>query len=168
MKIRNMVHCAMIAALLAVCAWLAVPVGNAAITMQTFGVFLSLFLFGGQKTAAAILVYLLLGGVGLPVFSGFRGGLGVLLGPTGGYVWGFLAMSLVYWVSERVWKKPVLSCILGLLVCYAVGTVWYAFAYMAEGGLFAILLQCVVPYLLPDAVKLLLAWILCRRLKRHI
>lgn len=168
MKIRNMVYCAMIAALLTVCAWLAVPVGSAAITMQTFGVFLSLFLFGGKKTVAAILVYLFLGGVGLPVFSGFRGGLGVLLGPTGGYIWGFWVMALLYWLTKRVWKKPVLSCVLGLLACYTVGTVWYAFAYMTVGGLFAILLQCVLPYLLPDAAKLFLAWMLYRRLKRHI
>ena len=80
MKVRNMALCALFAALLAVCAWLAIPVGDTAFTMQTFGVLLTLGLLGGRWGSVSILLYLLLGLVGLPVFSGFQGGFGVLLG----------------------------------------------------------------------------------------
>ena len=161
-KLRNLVRCGCCAALMAVCAWLAVPVGDSSFTMQTFGLFLTLLLLGGGKGTAACIVYLLLGAVGLPVFSGFQGGPGVLLGPTGGYLWGFLVLCLCYWAL----KKPLgelVAMILGLLLCYVCGTVWF---YVAYGGNFwAVLLKCVVPYLLPDAIKLLLALTIRKRIR---
>jgi hypothetical protein len=79
----------MLVAILCVCGWLTVPVGDSVLTMQTFGVFLTLYQLGGRRGTGTIIVYLLLGAVGLPVFSGFRGGLGMLLGATGGYLLGF-------------------------------------------------------------------------------
>lgn len=162
MKLRNTVRCGCCAALMAVCAWLAVPVGDIAVTMQTFGVFLSLMLLGGGKGTAACTVYLLLGAVGLPVFSGFQGGLGVLLGPTGGYLWGFLALSLCYWAL----RKPlgdIVAMILGLVLCYVCGTLWFYFAY--RGDFWAVLLKCVVPYLIPDALKMILALTVGERIR---
>ena len=168
MKIRNMVRCGLFAALLALCAWLSVPAGSTVFTLQTFGVFLTLLVLGGKLGTASIGVYILLGAVGLPVFSGFRGGLGVLLGATGGYIWGFLGTALVYGLTEKLWKKPILSCVLGLLVCYGVGTAWLAGVYAPGVGLWAVLLQGVVPYILPDGIKLLLAWLLSKRLIKHL
>lgn len=169
MKVKNMVHCALFAALLSVCAWLAVPLGDAVVTMQTFGVFLTLGVLGGKRGTAAILVYLLLGAVGAPVFSGFRGGLGALLGATGGYIWGFLACALVYWlVTAFLPKGRLLGMVLGLLACYAFGTAWFYWGYVRGGssiGIGAVLLKCVVPYLLPDALKLALAMAVFRQLK---
>lgn len=162
MKLQNLVRCGCCAALLAVCAWLAVPVGDIAVTMQTFGVFLTLLLLGGGKGTAACGVYLLLGAVGLPVFSGFQGGLGVLLGPTGGYLWGFLALSLGYWAL----RKPlgdVAALVSGLMLCYGCGTLWFFLVY--GGSLWAVLLKCVVPYLIPDALKLILALTVSKRIK---
>lgn len=162
MKLQGFVRCGCCAALMAVCAWLAVPVGDVRITMQTFGVFLTLLLLGGGKGTAACVAYLFLGAIGLPVFSGFQGGLGVLLGPTGGYLWGFLVLCLCYWA----FKKPLgelVAMILGLLLCYACGTAWFYFTY--GGALWAVLLKCVVPYLLPDALKLLLALTIRRRIR---
>jgi len=100
--------------------------------------------------------------VGLQVFSGFQGGTGVLLGPTGGYLWGFLILCLCYWAL----KKPLgdlVAMILGLLLCYVCGTVWFYFVY--GGSLWAVLLKCVVPYLIPDALKLFLALTLRKRLR---
>lgn len=162
MKLQNLVRCGCCAALMAVCAWLAVPVGDVAFTMQTFGVFLTLLLLGGGKGTASCAVYLLLGAVGLPVFSGFQGGLGVLLGPTGGYLWGFLIMCLCYWVLKKH-LGDLVAMILGLITCYTCGTVWFYFAY--GGSLWAVLLKCVVPYLVPDALKLFLALTLRKRLR---
>jgi biotin transport system substrate-specific component len=161
-KLQNLVRCGCCAALMALCAWLAVPVGDISFTMQTFGVFLTLLILGGGKGTAACCVYLLLGTVGLPVFSGFQGGLGVLLGPTGGYLWGFLALCLCFWVL----KKPLgelVAMILGLMLCYVCGTVWFSVTY--GGSLWTVLLKCVVPYLLPDAIKLFLAFTIRKRIR---
>lgn len=167
MKTRNLVRCALFAALISVCAWLSIPMGSISFTMQTFAIFLTLMTLGGKWGTVSVFVYLLLGVIGLPVFSGFRGGFGVLLGPTGGYIWGFLGSALIYWLTEKAWNKPVISCALGLLVCYGAGTVWYA-TYIAEIGFAAALLQCVVPFILPDAAKLLLAAFLSRRIKQYM
>ncbi|MBR3972546.1 MAG: biotin transporter BioY [Oscillospiraceae bacterium] len=159
-----MVYCGLFAALLTICAWLAIPVGDIAFTMQTFGVFLALGLLGGKWGTVSILIYLLLGAVGMPVFSGFQGGFGVLLGVTGGYLWGFLVSGLVYWGLERFGK--LLAMIAGLLACYACGSAW--FLYWSGGGLIFVLLRCVIPYIIPDAVKLGLAYSLSRRLSKHL
>ena len=159
-----MVLCGLFAAMLAICAWLAIPAGDIAVTMQTFGVFLALGLLGGKWGTVSILIYLLLGAVGMPVFSGFQGGFGVLLGVTGGYLWGFLASGLVYWALERLGKLPAM--IGGLLACYACGSLW--FLYWSGGGLGFVLLRCVVPYIIPDAVKIGLACSLSRRLHKHL
>lgn len=159
-----MVLCGLFAAMLAICAWLAIPAGDIAVTMQTFGAFLALGLLGGQWGTVSILIYLLLGAVGMPVFSGFQGGFGVLLGVTGGYLWGFLASGLVYWALERLGKLPAM--IGGLLACYACGSLW--FLYWSGGGLGFVLLRCVVPYIIPDAVKIGLACSLSRRLHKHL
>ena len=159
-----MVRCALFAALIAICAWISVPVFDIAFTLQTFAVFLTLGLLGGKRGSAAIFIYLLLGAAGMPVFSGFRGGIGVLAGVTGGYLWGFLAAALLYRLLERFGKFPAM--IAGQLVCYLCGSIW--FLLYAGGGLSLILLRCVVPYLIPDAAKIVLAYTLTRRLQRHI
>lgn len=159
-----MVRCALFAALIAICAWISVPVFDIAFTLQTFAVFLTLGLLGGKRGSAAIFIYLLLGAAGMPVFSGFRGGIGVLAGVTGGYLWGFLAAALLYLLLERFGKLPAM--IAGQLVCYLCGSIW--FLLYAGSGLSLILLRCVVPYLIPDAAKIVLAYTLTRRLQRHI
>ena len=168
--IRNMARCALFAALLCVCGWIAVPLPDISLTMQTFGIFLALGLLGGKWGNIACLTWLLLGVAGLPVFTGFRGGLGVLLGTTGGYLWGFLIACLVYWAVTALFgnrSRPA-AMILGLLCCYACGTVWYLYAYLGQGSLTAVLLKCVAPYVLPDLIKLYLAHRLTQRLQRFI
>ena len=150
------------AALLAVCAWFCIPLGDTVLTLQTFGIFLCLLLLGGKWGSLSIAIYLIIGAVGLPVFSGFRGGIAQILGVTGGFLWGFLAMGLIYWLLARFGKIPAL--IAGLAVCYSCGCLW--FYLYSGGGLGFILLRCVVPYLIPDAIKLWLAVTLSRRLKK--
>ena len=173
MKAKNMALCGLFTAVLAVCAWISVPMGDLVITLQTFGIFLTLGLLGGKRGSLTVLVYLLLGAVGAPVFSGFRGGLGAILGTTGGYLFGFMLTSLVYWLLTALHDSPAVrlpAMVLGLLVCYGCGTCWYMTRYLSAGSvtLSVVLLRCVVPYLIPDAIKLALAWILTARLKRFV
>ena len=172
MHIRNMALCALFAALLSVCAWLAIPLGDIYITLQTFGVFLCLATLGGKRGSIAVLVYLLLGALGLPVFSGFRGGLGALLSTTGGYLTGFLACALVYWLLTALLpRKTLLALVVGLLVCYCFGTIWYYNVYIQSGSaasLWLIVSKCVLPYLLPDGAKLVFALTLAKKLRPFI
>ena len=166
MKIHTLSRCGIFAAVLALCAWLSVPLGDQAVSLQTFGVFMALGLLGGKQAAAAVAAYLLLGAVDAPVFTGFRGGFSVLLGPAGGYLWGFLAACLLWWGLEKRlpdWLKAALA----MGICYGCGTVWYWFTY-APGAVWPVIMTCVTPYLLPDGVKIVLALLLSRRLKKLI
>ena len=141
----DLAYAALFAVLLMVCAWINIPL-TVPFTLQTFGVFAALGTLGGRRGTLAILAYLLLGLVGLPVFSGFQGGPGVLLGTT---------------------AVTAAAMVLGLLVCYAFGTAWFLVAYARAAGpigLWAALGMCVFPFVVPDLVKLALAWMLSRRL----
>ena len=168
-----MALCGLFSALLVICAWISIPLADIAVTLQTFGVFLCLGTLGGKRGSIAILVYLLLGAVGLPVFSGFRGGFGALLGTTGGYIFGFMLTSLVYWILTSLKDTPItrlIAMVLGMLLCYGCGSWWYMHQYLSSGSLTLglVLMKCVIPYLIPDAIKLTLAWILTGKLKRFV
>ena len=159
---KDMVLIALFAALIAICAWISIP-SAIPFTMQTFGLFAALGILGGRRGTLAILVYLLLGLIGIPVFAGFRGGFGVLAGITGGYLIGFLLAALCYWLITRKRSGTLIMAIgmiAGLLVDYAFGTAWfmlfYARAYGAI-GLSAALSMCVIPFIIPDCIKLALA-----------
>ena len=171
-NVKDIVLCALFAALLALCAWVYVPIGDIAVTMQTFGLFLTLGLLGGKRGITAVFLYLLLGAVGLPVFSGFQSGLGILLSPTGGYLLGFLAAAGVYWVMTACQGTPkgkLAAMILGLCVCYAFGCVWFSAVYLqGRKGLLAVLLKCVAPYLIPDGIKLTLAYFLAQKMRKFV
>lgn len=142
---------ALFAAIMAVCSWIMIP-ATVPFTMQTFGVFLAVGLLGGKRGTISIIVYLLLGAVGLPVFSGFTGGIGHILGPTGGYMVGFIFTALIMWLSERFFGKGTrtlaTSMVIGLIVCYAFGTAWFMSVYTkntGEIGLATALSWCVIP-----------------------
>ena len=165
MKIRTMIQCALLASLISICAWLAIPVGDIAVTLQTFGVFVALFTLGGRYGTLTILLYLSLGAVGLPVFSGFQGGLGALLGVTGGYLWGFLLTGVVFLLLGD--KAPLPAAFLGLAVCYICGSAWIWHLY-AKAAVIWILLKCVFPYVLPDLAKIFLACHISKRIKNAL
>lgn len=169
---RDLVRIALCASLIAVCAWICVP-SAIPFTMQTFGVFFSLMFLGGRRGTIAIAVYAFIGCIGIPVFSGFQGGAGVLFGPTGGYIIGFLFTALLYWLLTFLFGNAtavqIVSLLIGLIACYAFGTIWYLLIYSRGSGsmgLAALLSLCVVPYILPDIIKLILAVFLGKKLKR--
>ena len=97
LRTRDLTHIALFAVLMAVCAWITIPM-TVPFTLQIFAVFAALATLGGRRGTYAVAVYLLLGAVGLPVGAGFQGGLGWLLGTTGGYIVGFLCIALIYWL----------------------------------------------------------------------
>ena len=167
--IRNMIYISLMAVVITLCSWLSVPT-VIPFMMQTFAVFCALLLLGGRRGFFSVLLYILLAACGLPVLSGFRGGIGALLGPTGGYILGFLLSAALYWLLERKVRSLILL-ILGLLVCYLFGTLWFVYVYSSGGkeiGFGAAMALCVLPYIIPDAIKLLLAFVLTRRVKKAV
>ena len=169
---KDLVYVALCAVLMAVCSWINIP-SAIPFTLQTFAIFCTLGLIGGKRGTASILVYLLLGALGLPVFAGFSGGVGILFGITGGYLLGFILMGLVYWLGERLGKgKRIVeigSMVLGLVLCYAFGTAWFMFVYARQSGavtLATALAWCVIPFIVPDLVKMALAVLLSQKLSK--
>lgn len=141
-------------------------------TLQTLGVFCALTLLGGKRGLISIGLYITVGLVGVPVFSGFSAGIGHLVGATGGYVVGFLFTALLYWLITAVFgNKPkikVCALLSGLILCYTIGTLWYTGIYLGDMSLSTIksaLLICVVPFIIPDIIKLTLAILLDRKLQ---
>ncbi len=173
-SIRSLVYMATFAALIAACSWIAIPT-TVPFTMQTFAVFLTLTLLGGKRGTMTVVVYLLLGAVGAPVFANFAGGLGILVGSTGGYLVGFLAQTLLYWAVIKS-DKPnrileIVVLVIGLFICYALGTIWFVVVYSAANeaiGIGTALSWCVIPYIVPDLVKLGLAFTIGDRLRKYV
>ncbi|NLW79920.1 MAG: biotin transporter BioY [Ruminococcaceae bacterium] len=168
---QKMVMIALMAGILAILSPITLPLGPIPFTLGLLGVF---FISAMQPPAAAMAsigVYILLGVIGLPVFSGFRGGPQVLAGPTGGYLLGYfliaLAISLATKYSRRIWVQ-ILAGLAGLALCYGLGTVW--FVLVSGTDFLSGLMLCVVPFIAPDVIKmaaaLLLARLLARRLNR--
>lgn len=157
-------------AFLAICSWITIP-ATIPFTLQTMGVFLTLYVLGGMKGTMTIIGYLLLGCVGVPVFAGFQGGISALFGLTGGYLLGFIGTGAVYWIMETLFGKSmvnrVISLVLGLFVCYLFGTLWFVRVYSAGSssiGFFAALSMCVLPFIVFDIAKLVIAVIVGRKI----
>jgi len=167
---KDLARIAMGAVLITVCSWLSIPL-TIPVTLQTFAVCLITAVLGLKLGFLSVLLYILLGLIGLPVFSGFAGGIAKLMGPTGGYIIGFLFTALIVGLMTRRSEKLgvlVAAMVIGILVCYAFGTAWFMLVYAAKTGpisLMTALGWCVLPYLVPDGVKILLAAVLVPRLR---
>ncbi len=166
MHTRPLTATALFAALTAVFSQIAIPTPwMIPVNLATCSVFLAGALLGARWGMASQFIYLALGLCGIPVFSGFRGGAQVLLGPTGGYIVGYVLAALVVGLFAERWTFRgglVLSMTCGLILCYALGTVWFMIA--TASTLSHALTLCVLPFLLGDALKILTAAILCKRL----
>jgi biotin transport system substrate-specific component len=136
-RVVDLTYMAVGAALTAVCSWISIP-STVPFTLQTFAVFCVLSLLGGKRGTVSIVIYILLGAVGMPVFAGFTGGIGILLGTTGGYIIGFILMGLLFWLAEHFFGNAlpvrIVSMLAGLLVCYAFGTGWFLWVYARQSG----------------------------------
>ena len=173
-KAADMAYIALFAVLIAICSWISIP-AMVPFTLQTFGVFLAVGVLGGKRGTLSVVTYLLLGAVGVPVFTGFSGGIGHIFGGTGGYIVGFLLSALVLWGMEHFLGRKkwvlVLSMLLGLLACYVFGTFWFMRIFTNNAGdigLWTALVWCVFPYIVPDILKILLALTVCKKIARVI
>lgn len=161
-KMKTRTHrltlCAVFAAIIAICSVIAIPVGEIPVTLGLFGVMLSGIILGPRLAAVSAAVYILLGAIGLPVFSGFRGGFQVIAGPTGGYLAAYVPAAALSGMLSRVRAKPLVRMLLGTLGClasvcvsYAFGTVW--FVILTKSTYAAAIWECVLPFVPFDAAK---------------
>ncbi len=167
---RAMVFCAMCVALMAVCAQIAVPL-PIPFTMQTFAVFTAICLLDMKWAVFSIICYITMGGLGLPVFAGFKGGAQAVFGPTGGYMIGFVFAALLSGMLYRRTNRfsgRLLSLCAGLAVCYLFGTVWFMAVYSNDISLWSALMTCVIPFVIPDIIKAVLAILISDKLRSFL
>ena len=142
------------------------PFSPVPISLTNFAIFLAVFILGMKDATISFIIYLLLGAVGVPVFSAFSGGLGKLVGPTGGYLFGFIFLALIMgFFMEHFDRKivpTIIGMIIGMAVCYIFGTVWLA-KLMSLSFNEALALG-VLPYLAGDVAKIIIAVIIGPRL----
>ena len=175
MKTLDVVYIGLFAAVMAVCSWIAIPL-TVPITLQTFGVCCAVGLLGLKRGTLSVLVYIILGLVGVPVFAGFTSGVGILAGTTGGYIVGFIFTALIVglmtkFLGNKLWVY-IVSMVLGIAVCYVFGTVWYIVVYNNGNtdavSIGTVLGWCVTPFIIPDMVKIALASVICTRVKKYV
>ncbi|MDR2531064.1 MAG: biotin transporter BioY [Oscillospiraceae bacterium] len=154
LDIRKLTHTALFAALMCVAAPLSVPIGPVPLSLATLVIYLAATALGGRLAALATAVYILCGALGLPVFSGFGAGLSKLVGPTGGYILGYVPLAFIAgtFAERGGLKLRVVGMVVGTAVLYAMGTAW--FMRVTGAGLTSALTLCVVPFIPGDAVKI--------------
>lgn len=165
---------ALFAAIMCIAGPLSVPIGPVPISLTNLVIYIAVFLLGTKTGTLSYVIYLLLGAVGLPVFSGYAGGLGKLAGPTGGYLIGFIPMALICGIVVKMWgtqsKTNYVLLFVGMalatIVAYALGTAW--FVYQMQVDVWYALTICVFPFLIGDAAKIIIAILLGSNLKKRL
>lgn len=170
-KTTYMALAGLFAALIAVGSWISIPLGFTPVPMNlaTLAVFLAGGLLGAKYGAVSTVVYAMVGAVGAPVFAGFRGGLSVIAGPTGGYIVGYILAALIVGIivsRESGIIRVITAMILGLAACYLLGTAWFMIS--TNTGFAAAMVACVIPFLPGDAIKIIAGAILVKKLRKHI
>lgn len=160
---------ALMTAVTCILAPLSVPIGPVPISLTNFVIYLALYLLDWKSETLSYLVYLLLGLTGLPVFSGFTGGIGKLAGPTGGYIIGFIPMAVIAGILidhfNQRWIQ-LAGMIVGTAICYAFGTVWFCF--QSGYTVSAALAVCVIPFIPADLFKMVIAMIFGTMIRRRL
>ena len=161
---------ALMTAVTCILAPLSIPIGPVPISLTNLVIYFSLFILGTKKGTISYLIYLLIGLVGIPVFSSFTSGPGKLFGPTGGYLIGFIPLALIagFFINHFRNKKALcfLGMILGTAVCYALGTAWLA--VQAHMGFQAALMAGVIPFLPGDFIKMILALLIAPQIRKQL
>ena len=170
--IYDMVLIAVSAALITVCSWISIPLGAIPFTLQTMAILAVMLAAGGRRGTLAILVYLMMGACGIPVFAGFKGGVAAFAGPTGGFLIGFVFAALLYWLLEKLifrrfmtttvktWIFGAVNSVLFEIIMYTIGVIWFMTVYAAQTGpvgLMTVMSWCVFPFIIPDVIKLVFA-----------
>jgi biotin transport system substrate-specific component len=161
---RALLLIALFVSLISVCAWISIPF-TIPFTLQTLAIFLACLFLKAKKALVAVAIYLLIGFCGVPVFSGFSGGLAMLFSAQGGYLLGFLAIPLVLMIFEKNPKIHLLALFFGTLVCYFIGTLWCAVIFGGEKSFFNLLGICILPFIIPDTIKLFIAHFIFKRIE---
>lgn len=152
-------------------AWISIP-APIPFTLQALGIYLCCGVLGGKVATLSTIAYVALGAVGLPVLSGFQGGLGAIFGATGGFIMGFVLIPLSVWLFEKTPLKKrslIVGGAVGTTLCNILGMVWYSLVYTkGTAGLVAAFTICVLPYIIPDAVKLIVAHLISKKMNKLI
>ena len=154
--LRKLILTALFAAIISIASPIYIPIGTIPVTLSVFAIFLSGSILPPVYAISSTLVYIALGAVGLPIFSNFEGGIGKLVGYTGGFIWSYPLMALIIALSVRLFgKRNILSLSLGMLaalaVCYTMGTAWYG--HLAGVSFEVGLKACVYPFIGFDIAK---------------
>lgn len=166
----NLAITALLSAVLCVVSPFTVPIGTVPISLTTMFIIVGVYMIGPLKMSLSVLIYLLLGAIGLPVFANFKSGVGILAGPTGGYMVGYIILTLVGGaiINKDInnARYAIAGTIIGNVLVYTVGTVWLAFSMnltFKEG-----LLIGVAPFIITDAIKMFGAVTLGRAIRRRL
>lgn len=147
---------------------MSIPISPVPISLSTFVIYLTANILGGINAAFSTIIYVLLGIVGVPVFTGFTGGVAKVLGPTGGYIISYVFLAIISGCIIEKNQNNIIMCfvgmILGTIVLYIVGTLWLA--HVAGMTFDKALLAGVIPFIPGDIIKMILAYILGRNIKR--
>lgn len=169
-KIYNMTLTAMMAAVMCILGPLSIPIGAVPISFTNLAIYFAVMLIGTRYGTISYILYMLIGIFGLPVFSGYSGGMGKLAGPTGGYIIGFIFMALIsgFFINISKGKKAIIiiGMIIGTIVAYIFGTAWFVFA--AKCGIIYALTICVFPFIIGDLAKILIAVFVGDSIKKKI
>lgn len=164
---RALTQTALFTALLCVISPVAIPAGSMPVTLSLFALLLTAYVLPWRRAIAAAALYLLMGAIGLPVFSGGQGGVAVLLGPTGGYLWSYVPMTMLAAAGRSHGSRwGLLAGVAGLLLCELCGAIQYA---LVVGVDFATaVIACVLPFVLLDLLKLFVAWLLGEKIRGRL
>jgi len=168
--VYKMTMTGLMAAVICILGPLSIPVGLIPVSFTNLAIFLTIYILGTKNAVMSLLIYILIGLTGAPVFSGFSGGLSKLLGPTGGYIIGFIFMAIIsgIFIDNFInkWILCVLGMVLGTFACYTSGTLWLA--YQADMTIPAALGVGVLPFITGDIVKILFVAIMGPRIRQRL
>lgn len=170
MKAQKIALTGILAAVICILSPFSVPVGAIPVSLATFAIYIAASTVKTKSSVSAVIIYILLGAAGLPVFSSFQGGLHIITGVTGGYIIGYIPCALIIGLLINKYENKkfiyALSFVLGTVACYAVGTAWYMI--QTNSSFTAAVSVCVLPFIIGDVIKISAATALGYVLRKRI